>query len=139
MAEVLRLFICLAHRLPMKSVAEAYAETDKGFTQCAHGRRGSKRQILLMAAETLEALQVPPGAVKENIVTRGLELRGLPRGQQLRVGQALLEVTIPCEPCKRMDDVRPGLQQELRGRRGMLCRVVEGGWIRAGDRVEVLP
>jgi MOSC domain-containing protein YiiM len=59
-------------------------------------------------------------------------------GQRLRIGEALLEVTIPCAPCKRMDDIRPGLQEELRGRRGMLCRVVECGAIRVGDSVELL-
>jgi len=30
----------------------------------------------------------------------------------------------------------PGLRRELRGRRGMLCRVTAGGLIRDGDRIE---
>jgi MOSC domain-containing protein YiiM len=138
MAEVVHVFICLAHRLPMRAVPEAFAEADKGFAQCAHGRRGSKRQILLIEQETLDELNIAPGAVKENIVTRGIVLRGMRHGQRLRVGGALLEVTLPCEPCKRMDDIRPGLQKLLRGRRGMLCRVVEGGLIRTGDTIEQL-
>ncbi|HWQ03068.1 MAG TPA: MOSC domain-containing protein, partial [Candidatus Nitrosotenuis sp.] len=80
----------------MKAVSEAFAETDKGFANCAHGRRGSSRQILLMDAETLERLAILPGVIKENIVTRGLAVQSLPRGQRLRIGEALLEVTIPC-------------------------------------------
>jgi MOSC domain-containing protein YiiM len=36
-----------------------------------------------------------------------------------------------------MDEIRMGLQQELLGQRGMLCRVVEGGRIQRGDTIEL--
>lgn len=122
----------------MKQVREALAVEEKGFERCAHGRPG-ERQILLMAAEDLADLQLDPGAIKENIVTQGLDVMRLKRGQRLRAGEAELEITLPCAPCKRMDDVRPGLRAELRGRRGMLCRVLRGGWVRSGDAIELLP
>jgi len=76
--------------------------------------------------------------VKENITTRGLDVRALRPGRRLRIGQALVEITVPCEPCRRMEEIRAGLEKEIRGRRGMLCRVVEGGRIRVGDRIEPL-
>ena len=91
-----------------------------------------------MDRETLEALEVSPGAVKENVTTQGLDLKTVTNGQRLRVGSALLEVSVPCHPCHLMDEIRPGLQEALRGRRGMLCRVVEGGVIKQGDAIEVL-
>ena len=137
MGEVLRLFVALVHRQPMREMEEVVAVADRGFEGCVHGRPGSRRQVLLMDLETLEELGIPAGAVKENITTWGLEMRALRPGQRLRVGEALFEVTVPCEPCRRMDETRPGLQQELRGRRGMLCRVLHGGRIRRGDRIEV--
>ncbi len=34
--------------------------------------------------------------------------------------------------------IRSGFQREQRGRRGMLCRVLEGGVIRRGDSIEKL-
>lgn len=136
MAEVLHVFYSLRHRLPVREVDEVEAVSNKGFRNCAHGRPGSSRQVLLMADEDLAEFGLPPGVVKENITTLGLNVRQLKRGQRLRVGSALLETTGPCDPCGRMDEVRPGLQQALRGRRGMLCRVVEGGTIRRGDRIE---
>lgn len=138
MAEVERLWVCLVHRFPMKEMAEVKAIPDKGFEGCIHGRPGSKRQVSLMDIETLEMLGVEPGAVKENITTRGIDFLALGVGQPLRIGESLLEISAPCDPCGRMDDIRMGLQEELRGRRGWLCRVVEGGMIRRGDRVEVL-
>ena len=138
MPSVEHIFVSRVHRLPMREVEEISAIAGRGLEGCAHARPGSPRQMLLMDAETLDALGVPPGAVKENITTRGLELAKLPRGQRLRIGEALFEVSIPCEPCRQMDDIRAGLQEQLRGRRGMLCRVLEGGRIRRGDAIEVL-
>ncbi len=91
-----------------------------------------------MDIETLEVLGLEAGVIKENITTRGLALRDLKPGQRLKAGEALLEVYLPCNPCKLMDDIRPGLQQELRGRRGILCRVLEGGTARVGDTLEVV-
>ncbi|MGA8224674.1 MAG: MOSC domain-containing protein [Candidatus Acidiferrales bacterium] len=138
MGEVAHLFICLVHRFPMKEVQEADAVEDKGFKGCIHGRPGSMRQILLMDAETLESFGLAPGAVKENVTARGLNFQSLSAGQRLRLGETLLEITTPCEPCSRMEEIRPGLENELRGQRGWLCRVVEAGKVRRGDRVEVV-
>ena len=137
MAEVLHLFTCLVHRFPMKEVEEAGAIANKGLQGCIHGRHGSKRQVLLMDWETLNRFKIEPGAVKENITTSGIDFQALTIGQTLRVGQSVLEITEPCHPCPRMDEVRMGLQKELRGQRGWLCRVVKAGMIRRGDRIEV--
>jgi len=138
MGEVLHLFVCLVHRFPMKEVPEVEAIANKGFKGCIHGRPGSNRQVLLMDVETLDQFCLPPGAVKENITTRGLNFHKLGVGQRLRLGETVLEITIPCDPCSRMDDIRQGLQQELRGQRGWLCRVVEAGRVRQGDAIEVV-
>jgi MOSC domain-containing protein YiiM len=42
-----------------------------------------------------------------------------------------------CDPCQRMDQLRPGLRAELEGKRGMLAHVVEGGEIMVGDEVQL--
>jgi MOSC domain-containing protein YiiM len=122
----------------MKPLDEARAIADNGLEGCAHGRPGSQRQVLLMDIETLTDLALGPGIIKENITTQGLDLYALRNGHRLRIGEAILEVTLPCEPCKLMDDIRSGLQQQLRGRRGMLCRVVQSGLIRPGDPIHLL-
>ena len=137
MAEVLHLFQCLAHGEPMREFEEVLAIENKGFKDCLHGRSGSTRQVLVMDLETLEEFGIAPGRARENITTRGIALGTLPLGQRLRAGEALLEVTKPCTPCHLMDEIRQGLQEAIRGRRGLLCRVVEPGRIRRGDRVEM--
>ena len=138
MAEVANLFLCLVHRFPMEEVEAAEVIQNKGFRGCIHGRADSKRQVSIMDAETLGKLGISAGAVKENITLRGLDFQALNAGQRLRIGGSLLEITEPCHPCARMDEIREGLQQELRGQRGWLCRVLEGGTIRRGDQVEIL-
>ena len=139
MAEVLHLFQCLARREPMREFDEVFAIENKGFKDCVHGRTGSSRQVLLMDQETLEEFGIAPGRARENITTRGIALETLPLGQRVRAGEVLLEVTVPCEPCNLMDEIRQGLQEAMRGRRGLLCRVIEAGRIRRGDHVEIEP
>jgi MOSC domain-containing protein YiiM len=137
-AEVLHLFQALAHGQPVREFDEAHAVENKGFEDCIHGRRGSSRQLLLMDVETLDEFGIAPGRAKENITTRGIRLDVLSTGQRIRAGEALLEVTKECEPCRQMDAIRPGLQEALRGRRGILCRVIESGQIRRGDAIEIV-
>jgi MOSC domain-containing protein YiiM len=138
MGEVQHLFTCMVHRFPMQEVSEVEVLKDKGLKGCIHGRPGSKRQVCLIDCETLDKFGLVPGVVKENITTHGIDFRTLATGNVLRVGDCVLEITGPCEPCARMDEIRMGLQQELRGHRGWLCRVAETGMIRRGDRIEVI-
>jgi MOSC domain-containing protein YiiM len=135
MAEVVHIFRCIAHKLPMRVVDEIDAVVNRGLAGCAHAQPGGLRQVLLMDIETLDALNLRPGEIKENITTRGFDVRGLRAGMRLRIGDASLEVTVICNPCKRMESIRVGLKNELRGRRGMLCRVIEGGRMRVGDAI----
>ena len=137
MARVSRLFIAVEHRKPMKAVDRAIAIANRGFEGCIHGRAGSKRQLLLVDSETLAEFGLAPGIMRENITTHGLNLADLKEGQQLAIGSAVVEVTVPCEPCFHMDEIRMGLQEALRNRRGVLCRVIEGGRISCGDGIEI--
>jgi MOSC domain-containing protein YiiM len=121
----------------MREVESATALRDTGLAGCRHARSGSRRQVLLIDAETLQSFDLQPGQIKENIATTGLAVNQLSKGQRLQIGEALLEVTGPCEPCSRMDEIRIGLQQELHGQRGTLCRVVQGGRIVRGDTIQL--
>lgn len=124
----------------MRSVDPAVFQRDRGLDGCRHAIPGSRRQVLLIEQETLEALGLEPGAVKENVTTRGIDLGSLARETRLILGGAVeLWVTGPCHPCDRMDEVRDGLQEELRGRRGVLAWVKRGGRVRVGDRIEIRP
>jgi MOSC domain-containing protein YiiM len=137
MARVLHLFRAPNKRAPMEELAAARVMEQSGFEGCAHARPNGKRQVLLVDVETLRAMDLQPGIIRENITTEGLHVNALKVGEQLRVGEVELQVSAVCEPCELMEEIRAGLTMELVGRRGMLCRVLRGGMVRPGDAIEV--
>jgi MOSC domain-containing protein YiiM len=108
-----------------------------GLEGCAHGNP-PKREVLFASREHLDAVGVEPGAIRENLTVDGADVHTWPVGQQVRVGEALFEITMVCDPCHRMDEVRDGLRAELEGRRGMLARVLESGEVAVGDEIHLL-
>ena len=73
------------------------------------------------------------------MTVEGADVQEWPVGQRVRVGDAaVFEITMVCDPCHRMDELRDGLRAELDGKRGMLARVVESGDVAVGDPVELL-
>jgi MOSC domain-containing protein YiiM len=122
----------------MDGQERARAIEGHGLDGCAHARPGTKRQVLFASAQHLDDLGVEYGRIRENFTVEGADVHEWPVGQRLRVGGALFEITMVCDPCSRMDEIRPGLQQELDGRRGMLARVVETGDVAAGDEIQLL-
>jgi len=119
----------------MEEMDSVEAIEDRGFAGCTHGRKGSQRQILLVDLETLHAMDLLPGSIRENVTTEGLNVNGLAIGEQVRVGPVLLQISAVCTPCDQLEKIRPGLRREIYGRRGMLCRVLQGGMVRKGDAI----
>ena len=110
------------------------------------------RQVHLIHAElhdelAEQGLQVTPGAMGENITTRGVDLLGLPTGARLHIGgEAVVEVTGLRNPCAQLDGIQPGLMAATLGRdeQGNLVRkagimgiVLAGGEVRVGDAIRV--
>jgi MOSC domain-containing protein YiiM len=108
-----------------------------GFEGCAHANP-PKREVLFVSKQHLDSVDVEPGAIRENITVEGDDVEKWPIGQRVRVGEAEFEITMVCDPCHRMDELRDGLRAELQGKRGMLARVVETGEVAVGDSVELL-
>jgi MOSC domain-containing protein YiiM len=109
-----------------------------GLEGCAHARPGNKRQVLFASAEHLRAVDVEPGAIRENLTIEGADVEVWPVGQRVAIGEAEFEISMRCDPCERMEALRPGLRAELQGRRGMLARVVKAGQVAVGDEVRLL-
>ena len=110
----------------------------EGIEGCAHANP-PKREVLFVSAEHLESVDVEPGSIRENLTVEGADVQQWPVGQRVRVGdEAVFEITMVCDPCHRMDELRQGLRTELDGKRGMLARIVESGDVAVGDAVELL-
>ena len=108
-----------------------------GLDGCAHANP-PKREVLFASRDHLDAVGVEPGAIRENLTVEGADVQDWPVGQRVRAGGAVFEITMVCDPCHRMDELRQGLRAELDGRRGMLARVVESGEVAVGDQIELL-
>jgi MOSC domain-containing protein YiiM len=110
------------------------------------------RQVHLVHAELLDdlrgrGLDVGPGQIGENVLTRGVDLLGLPTGARLRLGaDAVVEVTGLRNPCVQMDRFADGLMEAVLRREadgalvrlaGVMAVVVDGEDVRPGDGVRV--
>lgn len=110
------------------------------------------RQVHLIHAELLDELNaagfdVAPGQMGENVLTRGLDLLGLPVGTRLRLGaDALVEITGLRNPCVQIEAFRPGLLAAVLGRdaegriirkAGIMGVVLEEGVVAPGDAIAV--
>jgi MOSC domain-containing protein YiiM len=105
----------------------------------------SRRQVTLMEREqiaehaTALGLQsIPPGAVRSNIETAGINLIAL-LGREVQIGQAVLRLYAPRDPCAKMDAICQGLRERmLNQRQGVLAEVVRSGRIRIGDVIRLI-
>lgn len=110
------------------------------------------RQVHLISEERLQELRdrgfnVFPGAVGENITTRGIPLLDLPEGTRLKLGEtAVVEVTGLRNPCGQLDVFQPGLMNAVLDRdengglilrAGIMGIVRAGGDVRPGDPIAV--
>lgn len=115
--------------------------------------RPNLRQVHLIHSELLGELrekgfEVEPGALGENVTTRGLDLLALPAGTLLRLGpDARLEVTGLRNPCGQINGLHAGLlamvrtrgdRGEVIRRAGVMAVVIEGGRIETGDTIGVM-
>jgi MOSC domain-containing protein YiiM len=136
-AEIAHIWRSPKRRELMEELDTAQVFENEGVEGCAH-RRGGKRNVLFVAAEDLESLGVPPGRVKENFTVRGADVMSWRVGQRLLVGDVEFEISMVCDPCELMEEIRPGLQAELEGKRGMLAKVLRTGRVTQGDEVTLL-
>jgi MOSC domain-containing protein YiiM len=101
------------------------------------------RQLNVMCAETLselgaEGFRVAPGEMGEQIVVAGVAPEALVPGARLKLGGAVIEVVEPRTGCARFEMIQGKPRGLVRGRLGVIARVVGGGDLAVGDAVEVL-
>jgi MOSC domain-containing protein YiiM len=111
------------------------------------------RQVHLLHREILDELVekgfiIGPGQIGENILTRGIDLLGLPADTILCIGDiSQVQVTGLRNPCVQLDRFRPGLMAATLGRdsaggltrkAGIMAIVIKGGDVYPGDVIRVV-
>ncbi len=134
---------------PLADAIELELVMDKGiigderyFGRLNREGQPSRRQVTLIEREqlgehaaALGLTEIPPGAVRANIETAGIDLVAL-IGGEIDVGTARLRFYAPRDPCAKMDAICAGLRERmLDSRQGVLAEVVRSGVVRIGDAV----
>ena len=101
------------------------------------------RQISLLAEESVDKMRallpgLEPGAFAENINTRGLELKTLPVGTRLRLGETVVEVTQIGKECHSDCAIKKAVGKCVMPTEGIFAVVVTEGTVRKGDEIEIL-
>src|SRR5258705_13436976 len=96
-----------------------------------------EREQIAEHAAALGLEFIPPGAVRSNIETTGIDLVSL-IGKEIEIGEAILLLYGPRDPCAKMDAICEGLRElMLNNRQGVLAQVIRSGKIQSGDRISV--
>ena len=105
--------------------------------------------VLLLSEEILAGLQaegwpVQPGDLGENVTVAGLPPDALRNGAVVRLGDVVLEVSKPCDPCTVLYTLPyvgvergPEFLRIMLGRRGWYARVLQGGTVRKNMTADV--
>ena len=102
------------------------------------------RQISLLAEESIDSMRprfpiaLDPGVFAENINTEGIDLKGLPVGTHLRIGETEVEVTQIGKECHNDCAIKKAVGKCVMPTEGIFAVVVKEGVVRPGDEIEVL-
>lgn len=133
------LFVKTRHGKPMAAVDSLPLVAGLGIKDDVNAHRLSPRQILVTAASALDALALPPGALRENLVISTDMPWNFQPGSALTSACGVeIRLTMYCEPCKQLLPLVADLAGMI-GRRGILGVVVVGGQLRRGDVLELIP
>lgn len=122
---------------------------DEIVLKCRHGIVGDAhagdwhRQISMLAEESVDTMRalgmdLQPGDFAENITTRGLDLKMLPVGTRMAVGETVVEVTQIGKKCHNDCEIKKKTGKCVMPTEGIFVIVVQEGTVRPGDAVHIL-
>lgn len=101
------------------------------------------RQVSLLAKESIDIMlakgaEVSAGSFAENITTSGIDLHLVTIGDQLVIGDTLLEITQIGKECHSRCAIFYSVGDCVMPREGIFAKVLRGGKIRTGDPITLL-
>ncbi len=82
-------------------------------------------------------IEMPFGSLGENILI-DYNPYHMTAGDQLRIGEVLLEISQNCTMCDHLSKIDENLPTLLKNDRGIFAKVIEGGMIKKGDEITLL-
>lgn len=126
------------------NVNEAFLKENYGLETDAHSGDWH-RQVSLLSLSSFEKMRdlgatgLDYGVFAENITVGGLDVAALPLTTQLKVGEAILEVTQIGKECHNQGcAIKKQVGSCVMPIEGIFAKVLGSGWVKVGDRVEIL-
>jgi len=104
-----------------------------------------ERQISFLAGEQIQearsrGLRVDFGDFAENVATEGVNWKNLPLGTRVKLGhEVVVEITKIGKECHKKCAIYYQAGDCIMPREGIFARVIEGGTLRCGDEIDVIP
>lgn len=123
-------------------VAEGVLVENHGILGDAHAGNWH-RQVSLLSKEKVDAFNERGGAAKEgafgeNLLVEGMDFRAMPVGTRLSCRDVILELTQIGKECHSHCAIYKRVGDCIMPREGVFAKVIRGGCIRPGDRMEVM-
>ena len=135
--------LCISEQKGTKKhpVPSVMLEADFGILGDAHAGRWH-RQVSLLAKESVDTMRgamptLAPGDFAENILTEGIDLKALPIGTRLSVGNSILEITQIGKECHADCEIRRLTGKCVMPTDGIFARVIRTGAVTVGDPIAV--
>lgn len=124
-------------------VPSAVLVPDWGIEGDAHAGKWH-RQVSLLAFEKIDEFrkkgaEVDFGAFGENLIVEGFDLKELPVGTRFRIGEVLLELSQIGKACHSHCEIYKVMGDCIMPREGVFTEVLEGGEVKPGDEVTMIP
>ena len=126
-----------------KPVPEIELKLQHGIVGDAHAGDWH-RQISLLAEESVDTMRalspvsLDAGVFAENINTIGIDLKSLPIGTRLRIGETEVEVTQIGKECHSDCAIKQAVGKCVMPTEGIFAVVITEGVVRPGDEIEIL-
>lgn len=136
--------VCISEKKGVQKhdIGEGVLLEEHGLEGDAHAGKWH-RQVSLLAVESVAKVQekidfrLKSGDFAENILTEGIELYTLPVGTKMTIGEAEAEVTQIGKECHQDCAIRQLAGDCVMPREGIFVRILKGGRVKAGDKVQV--
>lgn len=142
MAEVVSVNISEKKGTVKHEVDEIRLKINYGIVGDAHAGNWH-RQISLLAEESIDTMrgngiELVNGIFAENINTVGIDLKNLPVGTWLKVGETVIEVTQIGKECHNDCEIKKKVGKCVMPTEGIFAIVIKEGIVRKDDIIEIL-
>ncbi|KAB3529047.1 MOSC domain-containing protein [Alkaliphilus serpentinus] len=143
MAKVLSINISSKKGIPKDPIEIGEFMENFGLKNDSHGGDWH-RQVSLLGQESIEKIKamgvedLTPGRFAENITTEGIKLYELPIGTRLQIGDTVQEVTQIGKECHSRCAIFHTVGDCVMPKEGIFTKVLKGGIVKAGDKIEII-